>query len=95
MQEFNDFLNFKTFVSPYMLFTFYYLGAIVAPITAYIFAKKIYKYPKEIISKTMTSQYKVKIIILSIGMFIFMEILWRMMFEFLLAFLQMRDALVL
>ena len=68
MQEFNDFLNFKTFVSPYMLFTFYYLGAIVAPITAYIFAKKIYKYPKEIISKTMTSQYKVKIIILSITM---------------------------
>ena len=95
MQEFNDFLNFKTFVSPYMLFTFYYLGAIVAPITAYIFAKKIYKYPKETIKNTLPLDYKIKIAVFSIILFIFMEILWRMMFEFLLAFLQMRDALVL
>jgi hypothetical protein len=95
MQEITDFLSFKTFISSYMLFVFYYLGAVVVPMIAYIFAKKIYKYPKETIKNTLPLDYKIKIAVFSIILFIFMEILWRMMFEFLLAFLQMRDALVL
>ena len=95
MQEITDFLSFKTFISSYMLFVFYYLGAVVVPMIAYIFAKKIYKYPKETIKNTLPLDYKIKIAVFSIILYIFMEILWRMMFEFLLAFLQMRDALVL
>ena len=95
MQEITDFLSFKTFISSYMLFVFYYLGAVVVPMIAYIFAKKIYQYPKETIKNTLPLDYKIKIAVFSIILFIFMEILWRMMFEFLLAFLQMRDALVL
>lgn len=95
MQEINDFLSFKTFISPSMLFIFYYLGAIVVPFLAYLLSKKIYKYQKEIIQNTIALHYRLKILLFSIALFVFMEILWRMMFEFLIAFLQMRDALVL
>lgn len=37
---------------------------------------------------------KVKLIGLFIPFFIFVQLLWRVLFEFLIAFMQMRDALL-
>jgi len=86
MQEILDILTFKTMISGKMLFIFYYLGAILVPLVIYKYTSQIYKPMKN---------KAPKIFILFISIFIFMEILWRMMFEFLIAFLQIRDALVI
>ena len=94
MQELINFLTFKSFISYNMLFVFYYIGAIGVPYIVFMYSKKFYKYPKEAASSLLTKKYKVKLVVLFISMFIFLEIFWRMMFEFLIAFLQMRDALV-
>ncbi|MDF1874325.1 DUF4282 domain-containing protein [Sulfurimonas sp. SAG-AH-194-I05] len=95
MQELYKFLIFETFISHGMLFIFYYLGAIFLPFIGFIYAKKLYQYPKDSLNKMLPNSYKVKLIALSVMFFLFMEILWRMMFEYLFAFLQMRDALLL
>jgi len=85
MQEIIDIITFKTMISKQMLFIFYYTGAILVPFIIYLYTKSIYKPIRE---------NTPKLFILFITSFIFMEILWRMMFEFLIAFLQIRDALV-
>ena len=86
MQELIDILTFKTMISGTMLFIFYYLGAIVVPFIIYLYTKNIYK---------PVQKNGPKVFLIFISIFIFMEILWRMMFEVLIAFLQIRDALVL
>ena len=95
MQELYDILSFKTFISPYMLYIFYYMGAILVPLLMMKYSYKIYAFLEIDINKIIPKEYKFKIYSVSILMFIFLEILWRMMFEYLLAFLQIRDALVL
>ena len=85
MQEIIDIITFKTMISKQMLFIFYYTGAILVPFIIYLYTKSIYK---------PIRKNTPKLFILFITSFIFMEILWRMMFEFLIAFLQIRDALV-
>ena len=86
MQEILDILTFKTMISKQMLFVFYYFGAILVPFLIYKYTKSIYK-PMQ--------NNAPKLFIIFISMFVFLEILWRMMFEFLIAFLQIRDALVI
>jgi len=95
VQEIYDFLSFKTFISPYMLFIFYYIGAILVPFFAFKYAKKIYKYPQKTIEKIIPIKYKFRISLASISIFLLLEILWRMMFEFLLAYLQIRESLTI
>ena len=95
MQELYDVLSFKTFISPYMLYIFYYMGAVLVPLVMLKYSYKIYAFLEIDISKIMPNEYKFKVYSISILMFIFLEILWRMMFEFLIAYLQIRDALVL
>jgi len=86
VQAIIDIITFKTMISKDMLFVFYYLGAILVPFIIFLYTKNIYK---------PVQKNTPKIFMIFIIMFIFMEILWRMMFEFLIAFLQIRDALVL
>jgi len=95
MQELYDILSFKTFISPYMLYIFYYIGAVLVPLIMLRYSYKIYTFLGIDINKILPKEYKLKVYTISILMFIFLEILWRMMFEFLLAYLQIRDALVL
>lgn len=94
MQAFLDFLTFKSFISYSMLFVFYYAGAIGVPFLVYTYTKKFYKLPKEAIDTLIPQEYKIKLFLLFIALFVFLEILWRMMFEFLIAFLQIRDVLI-
>jgi len=99
-----DFLTFKTFISPTVLIVFYYMGAIVMPIFVWFASrwlmKKIdlveqsYQKSKKMVWATMSLRYKILSIVLFIMMFLFMELLWRMAFEFLIAYMQIRDALV-
>lgn len=94
MQDIYDILSFKTFISSYMLLIFYYIGAVLVPFICFKYANQIYKYPKESIDKIVPRKYTFNIFVFFLSIFIFLEILWRMIFEFLIAYLQMRDSLI-
>jgi len=99
-----DFLTFKTFISTEALIIFYYLGALILPICLWlIFIWLIQKYKllntsyingKELLWSLITRKQQIKFIGLFIILFMFMELFWRMLFEFLIAYMQIRDALL-
>ena len=99
-----DFLSFKTFISIEALIVFYYIGAVIFPVGLWllmswlirkfnVFGDK-YKAAKELIWNSLGSNQKIKILVLFSILFLFMELFWRMLFEFLIAYMQMRDALI-
>lgn len=99
-----DFLTFKQFISTEVLIIFYYLGAIVLPVSLLFLGKwllrefniinSVYNSGKAIIWKSLNSGQKIKLTMAFICCFIFMELFWRMLFEFLIAYMQIRDALL-
>jgi hypothetical protein len=104
MQGFIDFVNFKFFISPYVLIVFYYIGAIAVPVASWLFASwvirkfsiasDIYESGKTPLKNITRKKDRMLLFALFVLFFIFMEIMWRMMFEFLIAYLQMREALM-
>jgi len=95
MQAFLDFLSFKYFISLDVLVVMYYLGALGVPILGWAFVlwirAKLFSENKESSSK---GKYKTYFILFFMVVFIFLEIFWRVMFEVLIAYFQMRDVLV-
>ncbi len=99
-----DFLAFKSFISTEILIVFYYIGAIILPTGVWYLAiwliqkneliSTAYEKGKEIIWKYLNKNQKKKLILVFIFSFIFMELFWRMLFEFLIAYMQIRDALL-
>lgn len=104
MQGIYDFLTFRSFISPYILFAFYYLGAVAVPLGSWLFTlwvrrrygkvSEVYDAGKSAVIKGTRKKDRLVVIGVFVSMFVFMEILWRMMFEFLIAYLQMREALL-
>ena len=100
-----DFLTFKTFISTDALIIFYYLGAIILPIFSWILLTWLvqkykllnnsYKNKKELLWKQLSEKQKIQFVAFFIITFLFMELFWRMLFEFLIAYMQIRDALLL
>ena len=97
-----DFLTFQTFITPTLLIVMYYIGALLIPIVSWYFASwinKIYfsdvseKIKEEIQTHTSSKQ---RILFYSVAFFCFLclEIFWRIMFEFLIAYFDMHDALM-
>jgi hypothetical protein len=103
-QTLRDFVSFQTFVSPYALIVFYYLGALVMPLATWglmIWARRraqllgdAYEFARGLALDRLSPRQRALVMVLALGAFLFMELLWRMMFEFLIAYLQMRDALL-
>ena len=98
-----DFLTFKTFISDKVLIFFYYLFAIGIPITILFFKNRIFEttlfkniFPvlKEYSYDKLDKKQKQYLIITCIMCFIMCEILLRMFFEFLIAYIQIRNSLV-
>ena len=98
----NNFLTFKTFISSDILIFFYYIGAVLIPILLWqsrVYLKdrfKIIQLINEQIVKIFSSlsnkeQSYARLFILFA--FISMEIIWRMMFEVMIAYFDMRDYL--
>ena len=100
-----DFLTFKTFISIEALIVFYYIGALLVPIGIFLslswfidkfsLIKSSLKQSKELLWARLTGTQKFKITLFLTVIFLFMELFWRMLFEFLIAYIQIRDALVL
>jgi len=99
-----EFLTFQSFISTEILIVFYYIGAIILPLGAwyfvtwlirkYEFVNVTYEKGRETFLISLNQKQKSKLIIFFIASFLFMELFWRMLFEFLIAYMQIRDALL-
>jgi len=49
---------------------------------------------KAMLWNTLSNKQKVKLVLAFLVAFLFMELFWRMLFEFLIAYMQMCDALL-
>ncbi len=100
--QMKDFLTFQTFITPTLLLVFYYIGAILIPLVSWALAswiKKVY-FPelsvnvKQTLHKTTTQKQRLIVYGLFFFCFLCMEIFWRVMFEFFIAYFDMHDALM-
>ena len=100
MQWLSGFLNFDIFVSPGILKALYFTGAVLLPLLGWLILKKARKrYPGvEALFSTASSTTGTRSRFLRCVIFAFAlicaETLWRIIFEYLIAYLQMRDALM-
>ena len=100
-----DFLTFKSFISTEVLIVFYYIGAIIIPVAAWYFAHWLiqkygminiaYEKGRDSIWGSLSMKQRRRLTIFFITCFLFVELFWRMLFEFLIAYMQIRDALLL
>lgn len=99
-----DFLTFKSFISTEVLIIFYYIGAVLLPIGIWVLLSWLirkyrllntaYENGKKLIWKSLNRKQQTRFVLFFITSFLFMELFWRMMFEFLIAYMQIRDALL-
>lgn len=93
-----DFLTFKTFLTPTLLLIFYYMGAILIPLVSYSIAKWIkssyFKEQSDSLKASITPKQKRIVITITLLCFLCMELFWRVLFEFFIAYFDMHDALM-
>jgi len=95
-----DFLSFETFIAPDVLLVCYYLGAVGIPLAAVLLVRKLAQlFPAfggaaDQAKAAIPRKYRLRIYLAMAVMFLCMEIIWRMMFEAMIGYFQMRDALV-
>lgn len=105
MESVLDFILFKRFISLYVLIPFYYVGAVGIPFLGWFVLLRVrQQYPsvhamEERIDKRLYQTARGKkvrgvFILFFMVIFVFMEIMWRIFFEYLIAFLQIRDTLL-
>jgi len=99
-----DFLAFNSFISIPVLIGFYIIGAVVCPVAMWWCMRwLVRRYPllgeirhqgKAVLWHLLPGAVKWKMAALFAAMFLFGELLWRLLFEFLIGYMQMHDALV-
>ncbi|MBN2538650.1 MAG: DUF4282 domain-containing protein [Deltaproteobacteria bacterium] len=105
MQILLDFIFFKRFISLYVLVPFYYVGAVGIPFLCWFTLLRVrQKHPlvyaieeqidKLVYQKVIDKRIRLAFILIFMVICVLMEIMWRMLFEYLIAFLQIRDALL-
>jgi len=90
-----DFLTFKSFIARDFFIFFYYMGAVGMPLLflakkSYLlkkfkFLQDFYNYLKTLFSK-LTKKQQVISILISISFFLFLELMWRVAFEFVIGY---------
>ena len=98
-----DFLTFRWFVAPYALPVFYYLGALGIPVAGLFMTRWVMRrFPivqqsarlgRDAAWALLTPGQRTLVIVFFVAGFLLMELFWRIMFEYLVAFLQMHAAL--
>lgn len=93
-----DFLTFQTFITPSLLILMYYIGALVIPLFAWYLTiwlkNKYYSHLSTTTQNRLNNTQRFFTYTLVLVCILFMEILWRMMFEFFIAYFDMHDALM-
>ena len=104
-----SYLTFERLISIDVLIVFYYFGAVVMPVFMLWFMLwlktwLLNKSPTletsvqkggQLIKTRITRQSRFKWSGLFVVAFLFAELFWRLLFEFLIAYMQMRDAIVM
>jgi len=97
-----DFLTFQTFITPTLLISLYYIGAVLIPLLSWYLARWIKRsyfsevsenIKKEIYERT-TPKQRFIVLFVFLLCFLCMEIFWRVIFEFFIAYFDMHDALM-
>jgi len=88
-----DFLLFKKLISIETLIFFYYVGAIVFPFFMFYMYKKNSKnfFWKKFIKLNNETPYAEKSKLFFVISLLFAELFWRLLFEFLISYIQVRD----
>jgi len=88
-----DFIVFKKLISIETLIIFYYFGAIFFPFILYFNYKKKFKnyFLDKLNNNIKLTPKKKYIITFNIFLFLFLELFWRILFEFLISYIQVRD----
>jgi hypothetical protein len=104
VQVISDFLSFRCFISPGVLILCYFAGAAAIPAAAWFAAKRTAALPgkgrgisgadEPVLERAPGREGRGKFFSFLALLFVAMEILWRVAFEFLMGFLQMREALL-
>jgi len=89
-----DFLTFRSFITPDLLIITYYIGAVVMPLLSFAMTLWIKNKISLEIDLGVDRRYRYAFYLSLIGCFICMEIFWRVMFEFMIAYFDMHDALM-
>ena len=99
-----EFLSFDRFIAIPVLIGFYYIGAVVCPVVMWRCLRwLVRKYPllgelqhqgQTAFWRLLPNAAKWRMVLLFIAMFLFGELLWRLLFEFMIGYMQMHDALV-
>lgn len=99
MAELLDFLSFRSYVSPYALLAFYYLGAVLMPLALVFFwfwLKR--RFPELDVAQRqgdnlgknhLSPMQRAGLLLACVFCFLFAELFWRMMFEFVIAYFHM------
>jgi len=94
------FLSFESFITPNVLLICYYLGAVMLPLAAVLLVRKLVRlFPAlggagEQVKAAIPQKDRMRIYLVMAVVFLCMEVVWRMMFETMIAYFQMREALV-
>ncbi len=83
-----NFLSFNTFITQDVLVLFYYTGALLVPFL-------LYKYKNRLTSSSFLVKLKSKpkILLTILGIFLLLELFWRMMFETMIGYFDMHEYL--
>ena len=96
------FLTFRVMLSPDVLLACYYCGALVMPVVLFHAVRRVLRRTPTLAPFAallsdllgIDRQRRWLIALVLLAMFLAAELAWRMLFEFLLAYFQIRDALV-
>ncbi len=86
-----DFLTFETFVSIPLLISVYYLGVIVLPLLVFVKRRGLLRYSR--LAEEQMGLGRVKQFFILAFFLVVFQIFWRMMFETIIGYFQMRDYL--
>lgn len=95
-----DFLAFRTLIAPSLLILTYYLGAVLIAALVIDLTRRFHR---QLVRKLREASgeprmgnvpLRARVAAFAVAAFLIGEIGWRMMFEFLLAYFQMHDALL-
>jgi hypothetical protein len=96
MQALWNFFRFEIFMAQDVLIALYFIGAVICPFVLWALRGALYRkfaFFKETENKVRTHRYAGYVYALFFIAFVFAEIVWRMMFEAMVAYFQMHDYL--
>ena len=101
-----DFLTLNTLITPYLILGIYWAGAVGVPFVVLIagwWLKSVFKNNFQFLTDTgdpdqgenalMSKPMQFLFLMFALGVFFFLELMWRVMWEFIIVYFNMHDVL--